>query len=65
MGIYVFNTRLLEKLLADPETVDDYRARARERAERYSWESVARRHVELYERLHDRIVRFHAAHAAV
>jgi glycosyltransferase involved in cell wall biosynthesis len=31
----------LERLLADPEMVDDYRARARERAKRYSWDAVA------------------------
>jgi glycosyltransferase involved in cell wall biosynthesis len=34
-------TRSLEALLADPETVDGYRARALERAELYSWDAVA------------------------
>jgi glycosyltransferase involved in cell wall biosynthesis len=34
-------TRQLEALLADPETVDGYRARALERAELYSWDAVA------------------------
>lgn len=31
----------LELVLGDPELVEDYRARARERAKRYSWDAVA------------------------
>ena len=33
--------RRLEELLADPELVESYRERARERARRYSWDAVA------------------------
>jgi glycosyltransferase involved in cell wall biosynthesis len=33
--------RQLERLLADPKLVDTYRARARERAQMYSWDAVA------------------------
>ena len=33
--------RQLERLLADPEVVDEYRERARKRAEMYSWDAVA------------------------
>jgi glycosyltransferase involved in cell wall biosynthesis len=33
--------RQLERLLDEPETVEEYRARALDRAERYSWEAVA------------------------
>src|SRR5687767_6451065 len=34
-------TRQLERLLDDPDEVDMYRARARERAKQYSWDAVA------------------------
>jgi glycosyltransferase involved in cell wall biosynthesis len=34
-------TRQLERLLDDPDEVEAYRARARERAEQYSWDAVA------------------------
>ena len=40
-------TRQLERLLADPELVADYRTRALRRAELYSWESVT----DQYERM--------------
>ena len=33
--------RQLERLLDDPEVVEAYRERARERAEHYSWDAVA------------------------
>ncbi len=33
-------TEQLERILAEPELVDDYRGRARERARRYSWDAV-------------------------
>jgi glycosyltransferase involved in cell wall biosynthesis len=33
--------RQLERLLDEPETVEEYRGRAIERAERYSWDAVA------------------------
>jgi glycosyltransferase involved in cell wall biosynthesis len=33
--------RQLERLLDDPETVEEYRWRARERAKLYSWDAVA------------------------
>jgi hypothetical protein len=33
--------RQLERLLADPELVADYRERARDRAGMYSWDAVA------------------------
>jgi glycosyltransferase involved in cell wall biosynthesis len=34
----------LERLLGDPDLVDDYRRRARDRARRYSWDAVADRY---------------------
>jgi glycosyltransferase involved in cell wall biosynthesis len=37
----------LDRLLADPDLVEDYRERARERAKRYSWEAVADQYEEL------------------
>jgi glycosyltransferase involved in cell wall biosynthesis len=45
-------TTMLEKLLAEPELVDEYRGRARERAKRYSWDAVT----DEYERLLDTVV---------
>ena len=47
-GVYFSGTegvpdlaRNLELLLRDPELVEEYRARARKRAETYSWDAVA------------------------
>jgi glycosyltransferase involved in cell wall biosynthesis len=40
-------TAVLERVLAEPELVEDYRLRARERARQYSWDAVT----EEYERL--------------
>jgi hypothetical protein len=38
---------MLERILAEPELVETYRGRARERARRYSWDAVS----DEYERL--------------
>jgi glycosyltransferase involved in cell wall biosynthesis len=40
----------LERLLADPGTVEALRGRARERARRYSWEAVTDQYEELLRR---------------
>jgi len=40
----------LERLLGDPDTVEAMRARARERAQRYSWEAVTDQYEELLSR---------------
>jgi glycosyltransferase involved in cell wall biosynthesis len=40
-------TAQLERLLADPALVEQYRGRARERAKRYSWEEVTDQYEEL------------------
>ena len=45
----------LERLLDDPELVESYRARARERARRYSWDAVT----DQYERLLARVSEAH------
>jgi glycosyltransferase involved in cell wall biosynthesis len=45
-------TRMLEKILAEPAVVEEYRGRARERAKRYSWDSVT----DEYERLLDTVI---------
>nr|MDQ6915451.1 glycosyltransferase [Actinomycetota bacterium] len=44
----------LERLLAEPDLVADYRRRARERAKRYSWEAVADQYESLLCSVHDR-----------
>ena len=41
----------LERLLGDPDTVEAMRARARERARRYSWEAVTDQYEELLSRV--------------
>jgi len=43
-------TAQLERCLADPDLVADYRARARERARRYSWDAVTDQYEELLHR---------------
>src|SRR4051794_7032828 len=45
-------TRMLERILDEPELVDAYRVRARERAKRYSWDSVT----DEYERLLETVI---------
>jgi glycosyltransferase involved in cell wall biosynthesis len=45
-------TAMLERILADPELVETYRGRARERARRYSWDAVT----DEYERLLESVV---------
>jgi glycosyltransferase involved in cell wall biosynthesis len=42
-------TAQLERVFDDPAIVEDYRARARERAKRYSWEAVTDQYEELLE----------------
>ena len=37
----------LQRLLADPELVEEYRRRARDRAKGFSWEAVTDRYEEL------------------
>jgi glycosyltransferase involved in cell wall biosynthesis len=44
-------TAALERVLDDPALVDDYRARARERARRYSWDAVTDQYEALLERV--------------
>jgi glycosyltransferase involved in cell wall biosynthesis len=41
--------RMLEKLFDEPELVEEYRSRARERAKRYSWDAVADEYEQLLE----------------
>jgi glycosyltransferase involved in cell wall biosynthesis len=43
-------TAELERLLGDPDTVEELRGRARERARRYSWEAVTDQYEELLRR---------------
>jgi hypothetical protein len=43
---------MLERILADPGLVDEYRGRARERAKRYSWDAVTGE----YERLLESVI---------
>jgi glycosyltransferase involved in cell wall biosynthesis len=45
-------TAMLERILAEPELVEQYRGRARERAKRYSWDAVT----DEYERLLESVV---------
>ena len=45
-------TAMLERILAEPELVETYRGRARERARRYSWDAVT----DEYERLLESVV---------
>jgi glycosyltransferase involved in cell wall biosynthesis len=45
-------TAMLERILDEPELVERYRGRARERARRYSWDAVT----DEYERLLDAVV---------
>jgi glycosyltransferase involved in cell wall biosynthesis len=45
-------TAMLERILADPGLVDEYRGRARERAKRYSWDAVTGE----YERLLESVI---------
>ena len=47
-------TAQLERLLADPELVEQYRERARERARRYSWDAVADQYEALLKEVRDR-----------
>jgi glycosyltransferase involved in cell wall biosynthesis len=44
-------TAMLERLLDEPELVDEYRARARERAKRYSWDAVTDQYEALLRRV--------------
>jgi glycosyltransferase involved in cell wall biosynthesis len=44
---------VLERVLADPALVEDYRERARERARRYSWEAVTDQYEQLLQRACD------------
>ncbi len=44
-------TAALERVLDDPALVEDYRARARERARRYSWDAVTDQYEALLERV--------------
>jgi glycosyltransferase involved in cell wall biosynthesis len=44
-------TAQLERILDDPELVEEYRRRARERAKRYSWDAVTDAYEELLERV--------------
>lgn len=43
-------TAQLERIFAEPELVEDYRSRARERAKRYSWEAVTDEYEALLQR---------------
>lgn len=43
-------TRMLEQLFDDPELVEGYRSKARERAKRYSWDAVTDQYEQLLER---------------
>lgn len=44
---------VLERVLADPDLVEDYRARARERAREYSWEAVTDQYEHLLQQVCD------------
>jgi len=44
-------THQLERILDNPELVDEYRARARERARRYSWDAVTDQYEDLLRRV--------------
>jgi glycosyltransferase involved in cell wall biosynthesis len=46
-------TAVLERVLADPDLVERYRERARERARRYSWDAVTDQYEELLQRACD------------
>jgi glycosyltransferase involved in cell wall biosynthesis len=43
----------LERLLDEPETVEEYRSRAKERARRYSWDAVTDQYEQLLESVRD------------
>ena len=46
-------TRELERILADPDLVEEYRGRARIRAQRYSWDAVTDQYEQLLQRAVD------------